>query len=35
MLKKSAKNITQNNQKYESKTKDIFKSTQQNTEQDV
>ena len=32
MLKEPAKNVTGNNQWYESKNNDIFKSTQQNTE---
>ena len=35
MLKEPAKNIRRNNQWYESKAKDNFKSTQQNTEQVV
>ena len=35
MLKESAKNITLDNQWYSSNAKNIFKITQQNTEQDA
>ena len=35
MLKEPAENITQNNKWYQSKTKNILKSTQENIVQDI